>query len=72
MSNQPLHNMKTVKQTKKFFRFGINLKICFKNTAKPYKNQKKLNYEEVCRIHIITTSSLDMCSDQAVFLGDGL
>ena len=42
-------NMETVQPNQKiFFSFGISMKICFKNTAKPYPNQKKLKYEQVC------------------------
>ena len=42
----------------KIFSFEISMKICFKNTAKPYQNQKKLKYEQVCCTYIPKTGYL--------------
>ena len=34
------------------------MKICFKNTAKPYQNQKKVKYEQVYCLSIISSNNL--------------
>ena len=57
---------KPFNQLKKVFSFGTSMKICFKNTAKPQQNQKKLKYEQVyCKVVVFVV--IGKCLFCAVF-----